>query len=66
MPDVIALGRTIIRSEVPYFEKYLGMKVLVKAAGGQVTRCMNNEVGPVSDSSRKPDNWNIIEFEGRY
>jgi len=45
MQDAITLVRTIIRSEVPYFGICLGMQVLVKAAGGQVIRCVKNEVG---------------------
>ena len=45
MQGEIAFVRTIIRSGMPYFGICLGMQVLVKAAGGQVTRCANNEIG---------------------
>ncbi len=45
MQAAIALVRTIIRSGTPYFGICLGMQVLVKAAGGQVTRCRNSETG---------------------
>jgi len=45
MQDAIALVRTIIRSGIPYFGICLGMQVLVKAAGGHVTRCTTNETG---------------------
>jgi len=45
MQGACALVRTIIRSGIPYFGICLGMQVLVKAAGGQVTRCMNSETG---------------------
>ena len=45
MQGACALVRTIIRSGTPYFGICLGMQVLVKAAGGQITRCRNSEIG---------------------
>lgn len=45
MQGALAFVRTIIRSGIPYFGICLGMQVLVKAAGGQVSRCRNNETG---------------------
>jgi GMP synthase-like glutamine amidotransferase len=45
MQGARALVRTIIRAGIPYFGICLGMQVLVKAAGGQVTRCRNSEIG---------------------
>jgi len=45
MQGALAFVRTIIRYGIPYFGICLGMQVLVKAAGGQVTRCRNSETG---------------------
>jgi GMP synthase (glutamine-hydrolysing) len=45
MKGALALVRTIIRSGIPYFGICLGMQVLVKAVGGQVSRCRNSEIG---------------------
>jgi GMP synthase (glutamine-hydrolysing) len=45
MRSAVDLVRTIVRSDIPYFGICLGMQVLVKAAGGRVTRCRNGEIG---------------------
>ena len=45
MQETIGLVKQIIRSEIPYFGICLGMQVLVKAAGGKVTRCPKAEIG---------------------
>jgi GMP synthase (glutamine-hydrolysing) len=43
--DAIALVKKLIRTGTPYFGICLGMQVLVKAAGGKVTRCPYKETG---------------------
>ncbi len=45
MQGKIGFVREIVRSDIPYFGICLGMQILVKAAGGKVTRCPRDEIG---------------------
>lgn len=45
MQGEIALVREIMRLDLPFFGICLGMQVLVRAAGGRVSKCPKKEIG---------------------